>query len=90
MVEDIYKSFFHDFGWSRGVHAYLRATAGTVIEELQRRGFVRTTSSTPPRVGRTCRPWSTTCRRSSTCWDDGAGPDASRQRRTVNSTAAGR
>lgn len=40
MVDDIYKSFFQDFGWSRGVWAYLRATAGTVIEELQRRGFV--------------------------------------------------
>jgi hypothetical protein len=40
MVDDIYKSFFQDFGWSRGIHAYLQATAGTVIEELQRRGFV--------------------------------------------------
>lgn len=39
MVDDIYKSFFQDFGWSRGVHGYLEATAGTVIEELQRRGF---------------------------------------------------
>jgi hypothetical protein len=40
MVDDIYKSFFQEFGWSRGIHAYLQATAGTVIEELQRRGFV--------------------------------------------------
>ena len=40
MVDDIYKSFFRDFGWSSGVEDYLAATAGVVIEELSRRGMV--------------------------------------------------
>ena len=40
MVDDIYKAFYQDFEWSRGVHAYLQATAGTVVDELERRGFV--------------------------------------------------
>ena len=40
MVDDIYKSFFRDFSWSTGVHQYLAATAGVVIDELHRRGMV--------------------------------------------------
>ena len=39
MVEDLYKSFFRDFGWSPGVHDYIAATAPVVVEELSRRGF---------------------------------------------------
>lgn len=40
MVDDIYKSFYRDFHWSPGVHDYLAATAGVVIEELSRRELV--------------------------------------------------
>jgi hypothetical protein len=39
MVEDLYKSFFRDFGWSPGVHDYIAATAQVVMDELSRRGF---------------------------------------------------
>lgn len=40
MVEDLYKSYFCDFRWTPGVVDYIAATAGTVTEELRRRGFV--------------------------------------------------
>ena len=40
MVDDIYKSFFRAFGWTPGVEDYLAATAGVVVQELDRRGFV--------------------------------------------------
>lgn len=40
MVDDIYKSYFYGFDWSRGAIAYLKATAPSVVQELERRGFV--------------------------------------------------
>ena len=40
MIEDLYKSYFHLFRWSPGVHDYIAATAGVFIEELAQRGFV--------------------------------------------------
>ncbi len=69
---------------------YLQAAAGTVIEELQRRGFVLHYVVDATEGGANLQTMVDYLPRSSTCWDDGAGPDASRQRRTVNSTAAGR
>lgn len=38
MVDDLYKSYFRGFRWSRGVHDCIAATAGTVVQELHRRG----------------------------------------------------
>jgi hypothetical protein len=40
MVEDLYKSCFHQLRWSSGIEEYIRATAGTVMRELARRDFV--------------------------------------------------
>ena len=40
MVDDLYKSYFYQFRWDRGVHDYIAATAGVVVGELSRRGFV--------------------------------------------------
>lgn len=40
MVEDLFKSYFHEFRWTPGVYGYIVATAGTVLEELTRRGWV--------------------------------------------------
>jgi hypothetical protein len=40
MIDDLYKSYFNQFRWSAGVHNYIEATAGEVVAELARRGFV--------------------------------------------------
>jgi hypothetical protein len=40
MVDDLYRSFFYQFRWDRGVPDYIAATAGVVVGELVRRGFV--------------------------------------------------
>lgn len=40
MVDDLHKSYFHGFRWTPGVPDYLAATAGVVLDELTRRGFV--------------------------------------------------
>jgi len=40
MVDDLYKSYFYQFRWDRAVHDYIAATAGVVVGELVRRGFV--------------------------------------------------
>ena len=40
MIEDLYKSYCHQFRWTPGVHAYIAATAVTLMDELTRRGFV--------------------------------------------------
>jgi len=40
MIEDLYKSYFHQFRWSPGVHDYIAATAQTFMQELGQRGFV--------------------------------------------------
>lgn len=37
-AEDVYKSFFHEFYWGQSVADYLGATAGVVVQELERRG----------------------------------------------------
>lgn len=40
MVDDLYKSCFCDFGWNASVAQYISATAGPVLRELTRRGYV--------------------------------------------------
>ncbi|MGE2736084.1 hypothetical protein [Mycolicibacterium vaccae] len=40
MVDDLYKSCFHEFRWSPGVGHYVGATAGTFLDELAGRGYV--------------------------------------------------
>ena len=40
MAEDLFKSYFNQFAWGPSVHAYIAATAGEVLKELTRRGFV--------------------------------------------------
>ena len=40
MVDDLHKSYFHGFRWTPGVPDYIAATAGVVLDELTRRGFV--------------------------------------------------
>jgi hypothetical protein len=40
MVDDLYKSYFYQFRWDRAVHDYIAATAGVLVGELARRGFV--------------------------------------------------
>jgi hypothetical protein len=40
MIDDLYKSYFCQFRWSPGVHDYIAATAGAVMQELAQRGFV--------------------------------------------------
>ncbi|MBI3224356.1 MAG: hypothetical protein HYZ39_04775 [Mycolicibacterium cosmeticum] len=40
MVDDLCKSYFNEFRWTDGVHDYIAATAGAVLEELSRRDFV--------------------------------------------------
>lgn len=40
MVDDIYRSFFRFTFFSQGVLDYLHATAGEVVRELSKRGFV--------------------------------------------------
>ena len=40
MVEDLFKSYFNQFAWGPSVQAYVAATAGEVMKELTRRGFV--------------------------------------------------
>jgi hypothetical protein len=40
MIEDLYKSYLHQFRWSPGVHSYIAATAQTFVQELEERGFV--------------------------------------------------
>ena len=40
MVEDLFKSYFNHFAWGPSVQAYVAATAGEVMKELTRRGFV--------------------------------------------------
>ncbi len=40
MVDDLYKSYFHQFRWSSAVHDYIAATAGVVTQLLTQRGFV--------------------------------------------------
>ena len=40
MIDDLYKSFFHQFRWSPGTEDYVAATAGVFMQELERHGFV--------------------------------------------------
>ncbi|MGV0715898.1 hypothetical protein ABQE93_10875 [Mycolicibacterium sp. XJ662] len=40
MVEDLYKSYFHQFRWTPGVKDYIAATAGVFMQVLAQRGFV--------------------------------------------------
>lgn len=40
MVDDLYKSCFHQLLWSLEAEEYIRATAGVVMQELARREFV--------------------------------------------------
>lgn len=40
MVDDLYKSYFHEFRWTSGVQDYIEATAGVFMEVLAERGFV--------------------------------------------------
>lgn len=40
MVDDLYKSSFCDLKWSSGVGQYIEASAGAVLQELTRRGYV--------------------------------------------------
>lgn len=40
MVEDLYRSCFRQFHWSGDVADYIGATAGAVMQELSRRGYV--------------------------------------------------
>ncbi|QZT57905.1 hypothetical protein JN084_04650 [Mycolicibacterium austroafricanum] len=40
MVDDLYKSSFCDLRWSSGVGQYIEASAGAVLQELTRRGYV--------------------------------------------------
>ena len=39
MVDDLCKSYYNQFRWTEGVHAYVVATADVVLEELSRRDF---------------------------------------------------
>lgn len=40
MAEDLFKSYFNQFGWGPPVEAYIAATAGELMKEFTRRGFV--------------------------------------------------
>ncbi|WP_246228824.1 hypothetical protein [Mycolicibacterium psychrotolerans] len=40
MADDLYKSCFYDFHWSSAVGQYISASAGNLIRELTRRGYV--------------------------------------------------
>ncbi|WP_207567828.1 hypothetical protein [Mycolicibacterium elephantis] len=40
MVEDLYKSYFHQFRWTPGIKDYIAATAGVFMQVLAERGFV--------------------------------------------------
>ncbi len=40
MVDDLYKSYFCDVRWSSVIGQYIEASAGAVLQELTRRGYV--------------------------------------------------